>query len=665
MTSEFLRQARLIILTSSLASALVLGLRQFGAFQPLELAAFDLLTRLQSTPPPDPRLLVVAISEADLQAQQRWPLPDLTIAQAIAQLQPHRPTVIGLDLHRDLPQPPGQAQLQAQLQAPNLIAITKLGDSEDIPVPPPPHLPTERVGFNDLLLDPDGSVRRNLLFAAPDPQQPPLFAFSLRLALRYLAVHRISPRSLPQPSAAIQLGAARLQPLTPDAGSYQNLDARGYQILLRYRSPQPARALSLSQVLQGQFDPSWVSGKVVLIGTTAPSAKDLFFTPFSATAADQRKLAGVWVHAQMVSQLLSAASGERPLLWFWPEALELLWVLAWALLGGSLAWRTQSPWLLGLAGAALLAALLGGGWLLFTQQGWVPLAAPATAALVSGGWVVAQRAQQAQQQQQMVMRLLGQNTSPEIAQALWQARDRLLKSGKLPGQRLVATMLFSDLKDFSSLAEQLDPEALLEWLSKWLEVQTQEVQRHQGIINKFLGDGLMAVFGVPVARSTAAEIAEDARRAVACALAMAERLRQLNQVWAQAGKPVAQMRIGIYTGAVVVGSLGGQQRSEYGVIGDSVNIASRLESCLKERQGGECRVLIGQATLEQLGGAYAVESWGMLALKGKQQGVEVFRVLGPVAQSTHADTALQPDSNGTVVADGLDLALPNPPDAKD
>jgi class 3 adenylate cyclase len=276
-----------------------------------------------------------------------------------------------------------------------------------------------------------------------------------------------------------------------------------------------------------------------------------------------------------------------------------------------------------------LGTLFGSGFYFFTSAGWVPLAAPALGFILTVGTVVSFRSYQAQQKQQIVMKLLGQNTSPEIAQALWQGRDRLLKSGKLPGIRLTATMLFADIKDFSTISEQMTPEALLEWLNELLEVITQEILNHQGIVNKFTGDGVMAVFGVPTSRLLKTEVEADAKGAVACALGISDRLEKMNQNWQRLGLPVVQMRIGIFTGPVVVGSLGGKDRLEYGVIGDSVNIAARLESCEKHRQPTNCRILIGYDTLVHLQEQFEVEPWGLLALKGKQQMVDVYRVVEP------------------------------------
>ena len=614
-------------LTSLTVTGLVLGLRQVGGVEPLELRIYDRMVRLRAADASDPRLLVVEITEEDIQALQRPTPSDETLARAIAQLQQLQPRVIGLDLHRDVPQEPGHAQLQTQLQAPNLVAITKLGESAGDRIPPPPGLPAERIGFNDFVIDRDGVIRRSLLFAHTNRETHT--SLSLRLAIAYLQPSGIRPRHSPENPDDLQLGASIFLPLQANSGAYQRLDSSGYQILLDYRARQhPARRVSLSQVLSQKFQPEWVRDKIVLIGTTAPSGKDLFYTPFSAGEAVSHQMPGVMVHAQMVSQFLDAATGARSPFWFWQEWQEWLWIFGWATAGGALAWAVRHPIALGLSSVGLLGLIAGAGFGLFLQQGWVPMVAPAIASMMALGTVVAYRAQQSHRQQRMVMTLLGQNTSPEIADALWNARDRLLASGKLPGKRLVATMLFTDIKGFSTISEQMPPEALLEWLNEYLEAMTHEIQQHHGIINKFTGDGLLAIFGVPMPRLEEREVDEDAYQAIACALAMGKRLEQLNQVWQQRGLPSIQMRVGIFTGPVVVGSLGGKERMEYGVIGDSVNTASRLESCLKDRQVDLCRVLIAEETLMHVKGKFQVESWGPVALSGKQQLVEVYRVIG-------------------------------------
>lgn len=625
--SQLIPGLRAIGITSLAVASLVIGVKQVGGWQPLELRIYDWMVRQRPEAPPDPRLLIVGITEADIRELDRVTPTDADLARAIALLQAQNPRLIGLDMHRDVPQEPGRAELLEALESPRLITITNLGETELDRIPPPSNVPPERVGFNDIPVDQDGIVRRSLLFAST--QNATYYSFALRLALAYLEADGI----LPQPSAAsaevMQLGEAVFHPLTRDAGGYERLDNRGYQILLDYRARrQVAHTVTLTEVLNGQVPDSLIRDRIILIGTTAPSSKDLFFTPFSPAETEIARRPGVEVHAQMLSQFLSTALGDRPLFSFWNDSQEGLWIFAWALVGGSFAWLVRNPIFLSITGAGLLGTLLGVSITLFNGAQWVPVGAPAIAIFLSMGTVITYRAQQAHQQQKMVMKLLGQNTSPEIANALWQSRNHLLESGKLPGQRLVATMLFTDIKGFSRISEKMAAEELLLWLNEYLAAMTEEIQRHQGIINKFTGDGLLAVFGVPMPRLEEREVDQDAHRAVSCALAMRERLQELNKGWKTIGLHDVQMRVGIFTGPVVVGSLGGRDRMEYGVIGNSVNIASRLESCAKDRQIDSCRILIAEETLQHIQGAFEVESWGMMELHGKDQHIHVYRVIG-------------------------------------
>jgi CHASE2 domain-containing sensor protein/class 3 adenylate cyclase len=623
--------AFLTIGLSSLAvtSGLLL-LRSIGGLQPLELAVYDQMLRLRPNVGADPRLLIVAITEADIKAEGRYPLTDQTIATALQRLQQHQPAVIGLDLYRDLPQEPGNAALAQQLQQSNVIAIRKISDAEEVGVAPPPNLPPDRVGFNDIVTDPDNVVRRNLIIGSLDDDTV-LYSFSLRLALAYLQPQGILPQTGLIDPHNLRLGKTELFPLNADSGAYHPIDARGYQLLLDYRDrDRLAHQITLTQLLQGNFDPKWVRNKIVLVGAIAHSTKDYFHTPYSAVEAETPWMAGVEIHAQMLSQLLTAVLDQRPLTGDWSDWAEILWIAGWAGVGGSLAWVIRHLLVSGLVGIGAMSLLLTSSYVLFLHHRWVPVAAPAIALATSATAIVTYRAQQAQRQQIMMMKLLGQNTSPEIATALWKSRDRLLKSGKLPGQRLVATILFTDIKNFSTISEAMPPENLLEWLNEYLSVITQEVRANQGIINKFTGDGMLAVFGVPINRTTPIEVSQDAQLAVACALAMGERLHQLNQEWQTRHLPTIQMRVGIFTGPIVAGSLGCKDRLEYGVIGDSVNTAARLEGYEKDRQPNTeiCRVLIAHDTLVHLQNKFVVEPWGPATLKGKHHLVEVYRVLG-------------------------------------
>ncbi|WP_313930234.1 CHASE2 domain-containing serine/threonine-protein kinase [Trichocoleus sp. FACHB-262] len=389
------------LVTSVIVTGLVLGVRQVGGWQPLELAAYDRLVQLQPDLGPDPRLLVVAITESDIQAQNRWPISDQAIAQALAELQRYQPAAIGLDILREIPQPPGRTSLLQQLQAPNVVTISTLGDTANNKTKAPPGVPSDRVGFNDIVFDSDNVIRRNFLFGETDNAE--FASLSLRLASKYLAPRGITPQQPWKSYQAVRWGEAVFTPLQPNSGGYINGDAGGYQVLLSYHSNQRvARQVTLTQVLQRQVNPAWIKDKIILIGTTAPSIKDLFPTPYSAIEQGNPEMPGVLIHAHMVSQFISAALGQRSLVWFWPEWAEGLWIWGWSAVGALLAWRVRHPVYLGLMGVAAVGGLylVCYGW--FTQSAWIPFVPPAIALLTTAGSLVSYFAYQAYQERKTI-----------------------------------------------------------------------------------------------------------------------------------------------------------------------------------------------------------------------------------------------------------------------
>ncbi|MBF2098736.1 MAG: CHASE2 domain-containing protein [Gloeomargaritaceae cyanobacterium C42_A2020_066] len=385
------------------------GLWWLGALQQLELGAYDQLVRLRPDEGPDPRFLVVAVTESDIQAQARWPLSDQTIATLIDRLTRLQPRVIGLDIYRDIKHEPGHARLAAQFRAnPRLVAVCKREDKQDRGVPPPPSIPrerwAERVGFADLVVDPGGIVRRSLLSGQPQAQglcQTP-FSLGFQAALHYLKADGITPQML-QPQGYLVLGPQIIPPLTQNWGAYHRVDTGGYQIVLNYRSARDSvRQVTLTEALKGTLKPEWVRDKIVLIGVTADSTKDTFYTPYSAGLRENQKMPGVVIHAQTASQLLSAVLNGRPLVWAWPGWAEGLWIWIWGLVGGVIAWRIRHP-------GALGAALLGGSlvvsgivYTLFLQGGWLPWVTPVFALVLSGGTVVAFIAYRERQEKEQI-----------------------------------------------------------------------------------------------------------------------------------------------------------------------------------------------------------------------------------------------------------------------
>lgn len=374
------RSLATVLLSSLAVTACVIGVRLLGMLQGLELQAYDRLMQLRPESAPDPRLLVVTVTEQDLrlpeQKNRKGSLSDLALERLLQKLEPLKPRVIGLDIYRDFAVEPEYAALSTQLrQNQRFVAVCGVRDSELDPdgVAAPPEVPTERLGFSDVAVDSDKIIRRHLLTMTPNPASrcPASYAFNLQLAFRYLKAEGISPKFTS--NQELQLGNTVFKRLEAHSGGYQNFDEGGYQLLLNNRSlDKIAPQVTLTQVLTGQINPNSVKDRIVLIGTTAPSFNDFLSTPY------HQKMPGVFVQAQMVSEILSAVLDRQSTIWVLPLWSEVVWIFAWSIVGGLLTLRFYSL-RLWLSAIAALTILLGICFGILTRGGWIPLVPPALA----------------------------------------------------------------------------------------------------------------------------------------------------------------------------------------------------------------------------------------------------------------------------------------------
>jgi adenylate cyclase len=608
----------------------LLALRQLGVLQSLELKAYDAFLRLlRLEASPDPRITLIAIDEVDI-ARHGWPLRDDALAGVLEKLLRAGPRVLGIDLFRDRPEPPGTERLERLLREDaRLVAVMKYPDAQGVGVAPPPALDDpSRVGFADMVVDPDGTVRRGLLFLGGGEQAR--WSLALRLATAYLAPLGIVPAGDEEYPRLLKLGTATYAPLASHEGGYAGIDSRGYQFLLTYPVGQAGfTTLGLGQVLDGRFAAEDVRDRVVVLGTTAQSVKDVFFTPLAADRADF----GIELHAQVVGQLIRQALGEARPLRPVPWPVDAVWIAVWCILGGAAALilRSRFPLLLAVAIGVVLLGLSAWGTL---ALGWwialVPsLVGGLATLLLQAAWLVRFE----HQELDALMRLFTAHLSPRIAAVVWQQRHALREPGQLGSQSLEATVLFSDLSDFTTMSEAMTPTILMAWLNQYISALTEVVSRHGGVVLELTGDGLLAVFGVPVRRASAEEVAEDARNAVRCALAMGDALTGLNDGFRARGLPEVAIRVGIHTGPLVAGRLGSEARCKYAVVGDTVNIAARLEQYGKSDPrlasgGTHCRILLSGATCACLERGYDTVALGRLDLKGKTASVTIHCLVG-------------------------------------
>lgn len=388
--TKWLNQERQILITATATAATVIFLRWCGFLQFWELAAFDQFMRLRPPKPTDDRIAIVEINEADLQ-KYGYPISDAVMAQLLQKVNAGKPRAIGLDIYRDLPAPPGNAQLlEAFKTIPNIIGIELLSDETSLGVQPPEVLDKlDRVGFNNVVSDADSKVRRTLLYAwSEDGKTHQSFAF--KLALLYLDREGISPQPAYSNPKYLQLGKGVFERFEPNDGAYIRADDRGYQILTNLRGPRGMfHTASMSDVLSGKVPSDFVRSRVILIGSTATSLKDFYQNAYSFDLfARPQQISGVELQAHFSSQILSAALDGRGSIHVWPEVAELLWILLWCGVGASVSWKLRS---LGRSACCLLSISLTLSitlYLAFLAGWWLPLMPPILGLFGSGVGVV-------------------------------------------------------------------------------------------------------------------------------------------------------------------------------------------------------------------------------------------------------------------------------------
>jgi CHASE2 domain-containing sensor protein len=350
----------------------LLLLRSLGGFQGWELNLYDRFVRWRPIEPTDHRIVIVAIDEPDI-THIGHPLPDQVLAQAIQTIQAQQPRVIGLDIYRDLPIEPGHADLKQVFQTtPNLFGIEKVVGNR---VAPAPLLDQkDQVGFADQIEDADGIVRRALL--AFGPEDAPQYSLAIKLALPYLATEGVTLKQLDAAGQQFELGQAIFEQFEPQTGGYINAaTGQSYQILLNFRGTEASFLMvSLRQVLNRQIAADLFRDRIVLIGYTAESIDDRFHTPYSGDWFQPTPpINGVTLHANIASQIVSAALDGRPLIRVWSDPLEWVWIMFWAGIGAVIGWGLRSPVRRIISLILISGGLIGGSYAVFLLGWWIPV----------------------------------------------------------------------------------------------------------------------------------------------------------------------------------------------------------------------------------------------------------------------------------------------------
>lgn len=448
------------------------------------------------------------------------------------------------------------------------------------------------IGYADLLTDADGGVRRYV--ARPQPtlaederEGAPQLSFAALLATR--ARPALVAEASPTPIAF--------------AGPPGTFPALSIRTLLRPDAAQLPEVQALR-------------GKIVIIGATyLGMTADAHFTPYSRSlfGGAGRLMAGPEIQANIVETLIGNRRIEALVA---PARLALAGVL---MTFAALAFLWLPP-TLGAGGLALLAGLcVLIGWLAFLADAPLPVAAMQLGLLNAFLVVQARRLTRDARDKARLRQVFSQYVSDELVEQIM----RLDRAPDLGGEERQVTVLFSDIRNFTSISERLDAHEVVEFLNAYFERACQPILRHGGSIDKFIGDAIMAEFGAPVAA------ADHARRALLTALEM-DRVARDFALWMAtrfAGRdlPPFAIGIGVHSGPAVVGNIGCSRRMEYTAIGDTVNLASRLEGATKEFGS---TILASRQTVVAAGEGFVLGAPETIAVKGRQQMVEVLPVLG-------------------------------------
>ena len=449
---------------------------------------------------------------------------------------------------------------------------------------------------------------------------------SLPLATAWLARGRPSLRV---EAAALRFGAARL-PLDEDG-----------RVLVRWRGPHAGGAsgstypaVSAADLLrarlarEGEGSPpppealAPLRGSVAVICSTVAAAKDKRPTPVNGAAV------GGEVIANAIDDLLRGESVRR-----WPRAWEALVSLAYtALVALAAVFVARSARgsvaLLG-ASALAVAALLGGWWWLSTRALalglWLPALVPMVAGVLAAGAVDLRLLGLEHRDRRFVHDALGRYTSPALVDALLANRALLDRFG---GARQDLTVYFSDIRGFTSFSERLEPEVLVALLGEYFSALSEIVERHGGYVDKYIGDALMAIWGAPLADP------DHALRACRAALEMRALVEARRPEWKERYGVEIASGAGLNTGPMVAGNIGSRRKANYTVLGDSVNLASRLEGATKQYGVG---ILVGEGTYRAARDGIVARPIELLQVKGKRRGVPVYELIGLAGTSSAAD----------------------------
>lgn len=628
----------------------------FGVFDRLDLFFLDRAFNLRGPEAPNPSVAVIAISQEDFeQGAPRWPWPRSLMARLVDELAKERPAVIALDIlygrktssetlltrerfdeirpyvyqalagvelviknqegvrvigpgndafdqivrgsasaeaqDRELAEAVGRA---VEMGVPVILAAQTISGSGVQGLSRPYEALFEsaggHLGLVGVRTDSDGVLRRYIPYGQDENGE-----FVYGMALEAVASYLGAPLpATPSPGGEVPIEGDTV--IAVDDGKF----------LVNFPGPPGTHfTVNAGDILDGRREYSGtLRGKILFVGVTDPSVEDLFPTPFSGS----ERMAGVEFHASAASAILNDAMISTT------PRYQLLTIIILLVLMAVVIGRFMRP-VLGMLAVVVAVVFLLTAWSssFSIADHVLPVVGPLAALTISYIASIADRLRVERSSTLQARAMLSRYLPNGIVNEM--LKDSV--AAQLGAKRAEVTILFADIRGFTALSEKLPPEDVVEILNEYLTVMTEIIFKHEGMIDKFEGDAILAIFGAPQPHE------DDPERAVRTALEMRDHLEGLQTHWHELTQTRLEIGIGINSGAVMVGNIGSHLRMDYTVIGDAVNLAARLQDLTKEY---DAPILISGEVASKLDGAFSTRSLGETQIRGRERPVDLYEV---------------------------------------
>jgi adenylate cyclase len=609
-----------------------------GIFEPLELLTYDWRFKIRGEREPLNDILIISIDEeSEKNLQQRAPWKRSLHAKLVQTLMQHNPKLIVYDVIFKTPTEEAEDEAFANAlydaydeeRDLSLVILAQYISGEKLEQPLPLFADNAGgVGLINLYKDKDDIVRStpvSQMTIVGEAKQ-----YNLWLGLEAAALYKGGVNKIEFPRADTTV-LSRVEENSTE--ELLRVIAPGGKLYINYiGGTHSYPIISFWKIIQGKFDPKEIEGKVIFIGDTMLTSHDYFWTPFRAPSQKyleqlRAKLPkdanlpkslttfGVEIHAQAFQTILENSYIRKvPTLW------SAVFILCIGSFSGILLFKDRTF----LINSTLLIAsgvLVWGvsQYLFNTWNLWVDFAPLEIAIVVNYIIGLAFQRSVAHYNRNKVKGAFQQYVSTAVVEEMLKHPEKL----QLGGERKSLTILFSDIRGFTSISERMESQELVVFLNEYLTAMTEIVLQYHGTLDKYMGDALMAIYGAPIDQE------DHATRACSTALDMINRLRQLRPKWQEQGRPFMDIGIGINSGLMTVGNMGSEKRFDFTVMGDNVNLGSRLEGINKQYG---TNIIISEYTYQNVNEKFIVRELDLVKVKGKEAPVRIYELVGQTGQ---------------------------------